>query len=81
MIYFKVITIVIVNFIVDINFLDEQINEELKPWKATIESVEGQIFGTTKVPLEKKECKYEECLFGNLVTDLMVYSVCIIIII
>lgn len=45
----------------------------IKPWKELIDARGQQTVGRTKVALLKKPCEWEECHFGNFVTDAFVY--------
>ncbi|XP_018574618.1 apyrase [Anoplophora glabripennis] len=53
---------------------DEQINENLLPWKQMVDAEGGAIVGSSLVTLDISKCKYAECTFGNLIADAMVYS-------
>jgi hypothetical protein len=54
--------------------LDDEINEELIPWKKSLD-FQFKVIGSTLVRLEQTTCPMTECLIGNLVTDAMVYAV------
>jgi hypothetical protein len=54
--------------------LDDEINEELIPWKQSLD-FQFKVIGSTLVRLEQTSCPMAECLIGDLVTDAMVYAV------
>lgn len=53
---------------------DPFILEELKPWKAEVDLVQGKVVGSIKHEYDAF-CYQRECGMGNLVTDSMVYAV------
>lgn len=55
--------------------LDPDIVEALKPWKEEVDKMSLRKIGNTRVLLDKN-CYYEECNIGNLLTDAMVDAVC-----
>ncbi|KAL6259899.1 hypothetical protein P5V15_009810 [Pogonomyrmex californicus] len=50
---------------------DPDILEALKPWKKEVDATALKKIGSTRVLLERN-CRYEECNMGNLITDAMV---------
>ncbi|XP_020284117.1 apyrase isoform X1 [Pseudomyrmex gracilis] len=50
---------------------DPDIVEALKPWKEEVDEMSSRKIGKTRVLLDKN-CYYEECNIGNLLTDAMV---------
>lgn len=60
-------------------FSDEEINQELQPWKDIIDVQGEKVIGSTLVTLSKSNCRYAECTLGDFVTDAMVYSVVILL--
>lgn len=54
---------------------NEYINEELQPWKESVDEVGNQVLGSTLVKLNQDNCRYAECLIGDFVTDAMVFHV------
>lgn len=55
-------------------FIDPDIVEALKPWKEEVDEMSSRKIGKTRVLLDKN-CYYEECNIGNLLTDAMVDAV------
>lgn len=53
--------------------LDPDVLAAIKPWKEIIDGRGQQTVGTTKVVLLKKPCEWNECHFGNFVTDAFVH--------
>ncbi|XP_018574672.1 apyrase [Anoplophora glabripennis] len=53
---------------------DEEINQEMQPWKDVIDVLGEQVIGSTLVTLSRSNCRYAECTLGDFVTDAMVYS-------
>ncbi|KAJ3665034.1 hypothetical protein Zmor_000550 [Zophobas morio] len=53
---------------------DDTINQELQPWKDEVDAVGNRVIGSTLVTLDESMCRYSECLLGNFVADVMVYS-------
>ncbi|XP_064212299.1 uncharacterized protein LOC661310 [Tribolium castaneum] len=53
---------------------DKIINKELQPWKDAVDELGNRVLGQTLVTLDKTMCYQSECLLGNFVTDVMVYS-------
>ncbi|KAJ8983904.1 hypothetical protein NQ317_006708 [Molorchus minor] len=53
---------------------DEQINQDLLPWKTIIDAQGTVVIGSSLVTLDRSKCRYAECTLGNFVTDAMVYS-------
>ncbi|XP_057652348.1 apyrase-like isoform X1 [Diorhabda carinulata] len=53
---------------------DEEINEQMKPWKDKVDGEGNRVIGSSLVTLSKKHCYVRECALGNFVTDAMVYE-------
>lgn len=48
---------------------DPDIIEALKPWKEAVDLVGNREVGIVKTQLNRADCAFEECNFGNFVTD------------
>nr|XP_023023869.1 apyrase [Leptinotarsa decemlineata] len=53
---------------------DEQINQDLAPWKAVVDAQGDVVIGSSLVSLSVEGCYYKECSLGNFVTDAMVFA-------
>lgn len=51
---------------------DENILNEIKPWKELVDKEGVRVLGTSKVPLSRTDCS-AECNIGNLITDAAVH--------
>lgn len=47
----------------------------MKPWQEAVEAAGSKLLGSTDVHLEAETCRFEECNFGNFLTDAMVFAV------
>lgn len=48
---------------------DQQIIDELQPWKEVVDAVGQRVVGEVKSVLYQSDCASKECNFGNFVTD------------
>lgn len=54
---------------------DPQIVEELAPWKEEIDKIQNRVIGTTKFDFTLSACYAQECVMGNLITDMTAAAV------
>lgn len=52
--------------------LDHQILDELKPWKAYIDSIGSHVVGHSSITMERDGCNSGECALGDFITDIFV---------
>lgn len=57
------------------NFVDEEVQKAIVPWKEVIDAKGNVVMGETLVDLQKDPCSYEECNLGNFYCDATIYSV------
>lgn len=53
---------------------DPEVLQILNRYKESVLNISEEVIGSTAIALDVRQCEYEECNIGNLITDAMVYK-------